>query len=199
MDSSQKKSLTAILWIKPFSEIFNKLCVSIELSEDEKTFILGIALLFLDFYKNNSAINSYLELAYFIILKYTITYKDYQPLYDFSVNFGFYPIVRSIISNWLLEDEKITDVLIDIQVNKFNYNNYVDTLEQNIIKNKVLLDSSREISYIAPTSFGKSSIITDYIVQYWYKDKKIGIIVPTKSLLAQTHRKIRDAKLNIRI
>jgi hypothetical protein len=54
--------------------------------------------------------------------------------------------------------------------------------------------NANNIAYIAPTSFGKSSLISNFIIQKNYL--KIGIIVPSKSLLIQTFKNIRQLELN---
>ncbi|MGL4562324.1 MAG: DEAD/DEAH box helicase [Brevinema sp.] len=68
---------------------------------------------------------------------------------------------------------------------------YVDEIIQHIMV------QNTDVSYIAPTSYGKSSLITQII-----KTKnvnKIGIIVPTKSLLQQTYKMIKKANLGYKL
>jgi superfamily II DNA or RNA helicase len=72
-------------------------------------------------------------------------------------------------------------------------------LEQNTESKNFLKDSTNEKGYLAPTSFGKSSLIIDYIKQLSTDNLKIAIIVPTKSLLMQTYHMIRDAQLDKKI
>lgn len=57
---------------------------------------------------------------------------------------------------------------------------------------------SQEKAFIAPTSFGKSSLIVDYIKNL-KKHLKIAVIVPTKSLLSQTYKMIRDNDFDYKI
>ena len=68
----------------------------------------------------------------------------------------------------------------------------VETYEQYNSEKKILEDTNNYISYVAPTSYGKSSIINELIVNEGYN--RIGIIVPTKSLINQTYRKIKKNK-----
>lgn len=49
---------------------------------------------------------------------------------------------------------------------------------------------SKENCYIAPTSFGKSALIVDIIKAR--TPKRTAIIVPTKSLLIQTYKLIKN-------
>ncbi|MFL0134819.1 DEAD/DEAH box helicase family protein, partial [Tenacibaculum maritimum] len=74
---------------------------------------------------------------------------------------------------------------------------YYETIQQKREKSTFLKNTSQEKAFIAPTSFGKSSLIIDYIKLF--SNKKIAIIVPTKSLLSQTYKMVRDAELNYKI
>ncbi len=199
MNASEKQSLTLINKIPAFNDVIGKLTVNTILSEEEKSYILGCAILFLKHYSADSRFTSYAEFSYYIILKYCITYKDYQPLYDFSVAFGFYPTVKAILENNLVQKDQISDCLIDLELERFRHQNYIETIHQYRGKQGLLEDASNEVSYIAPTSFGKSSVIVDCIVKYSNQKMKIAVVVPTKSLLMQTYRMIRDANLNKKI
>jgi hypothetical protein len=76
---------------------------------------------------------------------------------------------------------------------------YIETFEQYKAKSNLLNNDFNEIAYIAPTSFGKSSIIVDLIRVNNYQYKKIAIIVPTKSLLMQTYRMIKKENFDVRL
>lgn len=104
MNSTEKTILTNINKIEEFGEIIKKLTTNVDLTSEEKSYILGCAILFMKNYEIDRRYTSYLDIAYYIILKYSITYEDYLPLYDFSINFGFYPIAKDIISYNLLEE-----------------------------------------------------------------------------------------------
>ena len=81
----------------------------------------------------------------------------------------------------------------------FKKDSIIETYEQNIPENEVLKSDSKDICYIAPTSFGKSSIISEHITANWDNAKRVAVIVPTKSLLMQTYRAIRKKKLDTKI
>jgi multisubunit Na+/H+ antiporter MnhF subunit len=200
MIEEEKRSLTYIGKEKLFKLIFEKLTTRVVLSYDEKSYILATAILFLKHYEKNNRFKTYADISYYIILKYSVFYEDYIPLYDFSLNFGFYPIVKSLTSNNLYKEEDFIDYMIDIRLDEFkNPNEYYETLEQNIQSQNFIEDNSAEKAYIAPTSFGKSSIIVDYIKNFSLMTSKVAIIVPTKSLLMQTYQMIRTANLQKRI
>lgn len=122
----------------------------------------------------------------------------YQPLYDFSINFGYYPIAKNIAEHKLIELNTIQDVILEKKMNKYEKKDIVETYEQFKVENNILNDKNNKyITYIAPTSYGKSSIINELIVNEGYN--KIGIIVPTKSLINQTYRKLKKQELDYKI
>lgn len=199
MDPNLKRKLTSLKKIDNFSTVFKKLITDKVLSYEEQAYILGTALLFLKAFEQDKRHTSFLELGYYIILKYSTDYNDYRPLYDFSVNFGFFPVASVINTQSLVPISTINDFLFAQRIEdlKNNENKIVETYEQSEIRTQILNDSTPEISYIAPTSFGKSSIIIEHIKTN--KNNKIAIIVPTKSLLNQTYKSIKDEGLDYRI
>ena len=199
MNSSEKRTLTEINKLPQFKKVIEKLTTDSQLSESEKVYILSCAIIFLKHYSSDSRFTSYAEFAYYVILKYSIYYNDYLPLYDFSANFGFYPIVKAIFDNKLLTDENINDCFVSIELERFTHESYIETIHQYKEKKSLLEDRANELSYIAPTSFGKSSVIVDYIRKYSQLESKIVIVVPTKSLLMQTYRMIKNAGLGKKI
>lgn len=200
MNSTEKKALTLINKIPFFNRCIELITTNRNLTDNEKTYLLTCAILFLKHYEADKRVTSYAEFAYYIILKYSVSYRDYLPLYDFSASFGFYPIVRSILDNKLIDRYSLDDCFLNIEVERFRNETYIETFHQYREKNNLLADVSNELSYVAPTSFGKSSIIVDCIKKYDQADiKRIGVIVPTKSLLMQTYRMIRNAALGKKI
>jgi hypothetical protein len=199
MNTNEKRALTLINKIPRFREVLEKLTNNLPLTDSEKTYILGCAILFLKHFAADKRLTSYAEFSYYIILKYSTAYTDYRPLFDFSADFGFYPIVRAILDNGLIQQDRVMDVLLDLEIGRFRSQNYIETFDQYQKKKLLLADTGKELSFVAPTSFGKSSIIIDCIRKYDNADLKIGIIVPTKSLLMQTYRMIRDAGLGKKI
>ena len=196
MDSSEKRELSNINKIDLFSKIMKKLTINDLLNDDEKTYILSCAIMFIkEFEKTNK--QAFWELAYYIILKYSIIYNEYEPLYDFAMNFGFYPISNTIINQELLKEESIDGLLLQNRINKYRHNKVIETKEQFRTRQEIINDRSKEISFIAPTSYGKSSIIRELIENN--NDNKIGIIVPTKSLINQTFRNLKPLKESYRI
>lgn len=199
MNQSEKTALTEINKIESFQFIMEKLTVGIELEHDEIVYILGCAIIFLKHYEKDNRFTSYAELAYYIILKYSTQYGDYTPLYDFSANFGYYPVAKAILDDELLTEDSLEDCCVGIELERYRHEEYIETVHQYNGKKNLLSDQSNEVSYVAPTSFGKSSVIVDCIRKYEGLATKIAIIVPTKSLLMQTYRMIRNANLGKKI
>ncbi|WP_431807681.1 DEAD/DEAH box helicase [Lysinibacillus sphaericus] len=190
MDKEEKLQLTNITKIDEFKIIFEKFIFGKELDFGEKTYILSIAILAIKVYEKNTKKKSYLEFAYYIILNYAIKYNDYKPLYDFSVEFGFFPVVNEILNHNLIE-KKIKDVFTKVAIDKFNNNSYIETLQQYNMKKSIDI-GEKELAIIAPTSFGKSEYIIEHIKISRNTKHRIAIIVPSKSLLVQTYNMIKE-------
>lgn len=198
MNRKEKTQLTRVNKIQMFKDCIEKLTLGHELNNEEKTYVLSVAILFIKSYESDKRHTSYLEFAYYIILKYSTTYQDYRPLYDFAINFGFYPIVKAIHEKVLIPEMKLVDELASLKLDEYHHDNYTETLEQHTIRQGLLNHEGQNISYIAPTSYGKSSVIIEHIKSN-LNHNKIAIIVPTKSLLAQTYKLVRTSDLNRRI
>ncbi|NRA59966.1 MAG: DEAD/DEAH box helicase [Psychrobium sp.] len=182
---------------KYFVMLFMKLTKGEQLSSYEYSYILSCAIIFLKEYSRDKRKSTNFEFSYFIILKYSIKTGDYNPLFDLSTSFGFYPISKYILDNELISQENLQSFLIDNQLERFKYKNITETFEQNKFRKEMISSEEQDNSYVAPTSFGKSSLIIDIIENL--KTNKIAIIVPTKSLLTQTYRMVSDAFKNKKI
>lgn len=184
-----------------YSSVMEKLTVNPRLlTDDERTYILTCAVILMRKYEKDRRCTSYVELAYYIILKYSLSVGDFEPLYDFCVNLGFYPIAQAITSDGLIEFNNIFFSLLPYQISsRFEKNSIVETLEQKQTRDRIIASKDSKISFIAPTSFGKSSIITEHITANKETAKRVAIIVPTKSLLMQTYRAVRKENLGVKI
>ena len=168
---------------KKFTDALEKLIAKPKTLEfADRSYLLSCAIIFVREYENNPAHTSFLELGYYIILKYSLTFRDFEPLYDFSVNFGFYPIAQAITEKRLLHCNSLQSALLQTQIrDEFGDKNLVLTKEQKDIKEKFLSEKASDISLIAPTSYGKSSLIFDHLIKLDESFRRIGIIIPTKS------------------
>jgi len=200
MTQAEKTNLTRLKNNQKFIEVIKKLTCGNELTDEEKSYILTIAMFFLRHYENDKRFRTYIEFAYYIILKYSISYQDFKPLYDFSTEFGFFPISKSILENKLIENLTLKDILIDSEIESFSYQNqYIQTLEQYDVHQKIIENDFVELAFIAPTSYGKSSLILDLIKKLNIEKIKIGVIVPSKSLIVQTFNLLKKEGLNKRL
>lgn len=195
------KKIHSLKTIPMYAAAMRKLTVSPnELSNEEKTFLLTTALICLRKYKEDRRLKSYNELAYSIILKYAIVFSDYAPLYDYCVNMGYYPIAQAITSEKKIDFGNISDALLHMRIEEeYRKGDLIETLDQKQSREKLLSCQTPDFCYIAPTSFGKSSVIFENIRTRWATPQKVAIIVPTKSLLMQTYRSLRSQNFHTKI
>ena len=126
--------------IKILENCIKKLSFSpTELTTEEKDYILTTAILLINKYSLDKRHVSYVELAYFIILNYSLAFHDYAPLYDFSIAFGLYPISYAITKNGWLSFDTIANCLIETRIERnFRNQNIIETYEQRKISESVL-------------------------------------------------------------
>lgn len=184
---------TSLTWLKK-NDIFNssmrKMSTNIPLENDELEFSLACAVLFLKEYSNDKRQTPYFEIAYYIVLKCAINNNEYEPLLDVSSNFGLYPISKYITKNQLHSIGGSAEFTLSYQLEKYFHNEITETYEQKKFREILVHSKKEENCYIAPTSFGKSSLIIEIIKSK--KLSKVSIVVPTKSLLIQTYKLIRN-------
>lgn len=167
-----------------------KMSLNIPLDTSEMEYLLSCAVIFLEEYRKDKRKNLYFEIAYFIVLKSAINNGEYEPLLDVSSNFGLYPISNYITKNNLFTISASSEFSLSYQLRKFEYNSIIETYEQKKSRLELVNSNDEENCYIAPTSFGKSSLITEIIREKQLK--KVAIIVPTKSLLIQTYKLVKN-------
>ncbi|MDD3831497.1 MAG: DEAD/DEAH box helicase [Clostridia bacterium] len=117
----------------------------------------------------------------------------HHELYKFIATLNF------INHHELINDKSIADIINAVELDNFKYKDIIETFQQNQKRLAINKNDWNEVSFIAPTSFGKSSIIIDLIKINKAENVKHAIILPTKSLLLQTFRNIRNEKLNEKI
>lgn len=190
--------IKGIFSIDNFAKIFKKLMLTPKkLENNECSYLLSVAIMLLKYYERRNK-KIYFDLAYYIILKYSISFNDYRPLYDISLNMGFYPVSSYVYKYEMINLNNLSLQLIENEINiLYKRNDIIRTKEQYKIGKEVLQDKSYNISYVAPTSFGKSELIIDHIKNNKYN--KIAIIVPSKSLISQTYDLIRSSQLLYKI
>ena len=191
------RTIKGLRSLPEFEKIIRKITLHsvekpIELEKTEKIFLLSSAIILAKNYDIDKRYQSYAEFAYYIILKYSIITNDFLPLYDFAINFGFYPIAKSLVENGQIKICNIINYNIQARIDdEFAFNNLIETYSQKEVRNSILNSENNEICFVAPTSFGKSSLIIEDIKKNIANRNKISIIVPTKSLLTQTFRTLK--------
>ncbi|MCH5180176.1 MAG: hypothetical protein J1F32_03060 [Erysipelotrichales bacterium] len=171
---------------KYFADIIKKITIGSKLTHDELSFVLSMSIIFLEEY-NSTKNSDYFEFSYFLVLSYALSSFDKTPLLDFSINNGFYPISKCLITN---ENKNIFTSIIEQGIERYKTENIIELKEQKEKTNYLIHSKELYRAYIAPTSFGKSSFIKDDII--FQNNKKVGIIVPKKALIWQIYRDVKD-------
>ena len=173
------------LYNTEFPELYKKLQIGVEISNIELEKILSIGIFLARLENENLQ-----KLGYRLFLLYSKITNDYKPLYELSLNKGLIPISKFIENN-LSYSEKYGNLYSEINSiisDKFKWNNSYQTIGQfKLFKAAIELKLKSQI-IVAPTSYGKTELILSFIDHT--KFKKICIISPTKSLLAQTKKRI---------
>lgn len=173
------------LYNTEFPELYKKLQIGVELSEIELEKILSIGIFLAGLDNKNLK-----RLGYRLFLLYSKITDDYKPLYELSLNKGLIPISQFIENN-LNYSEKYGNIYTEInsiENDEFRWNNSYKTIGQFELFRKAEESKLESQIIVAPTSYGKTELILSFIDHT--KFKKICIISPTKSLLAQTKKRI---------
>ena len=192
MDSNTKTIFTKLnKEDNVFNKILEKITKNDEFSNEEYSYILSLALIFYDEYLKKDKIG-YMEFSYYLVLKYSLKTKDFNPLLMFSVNNGLYPIAKSIFYDY---DKNIHDVVFEEGINFYKKEGIYELKKQFESRKALIESAAQNRAYIAPTSYGKSSAIIEDIFNN--PVNKIGIIVPKKALIWQTFRNIKNTVKNL--
>lgn len=178
-----------------FKNLYLKLYKDDNLSDFDQAKILSLIVLCA-----NQADEIMRNLAYRMPLAFGNKTNDYTPLYDLSINIGLIPVANLISSIEELpinndeNDKGFISNIVASYIEHFKNNGITITEQQyklNLFSNENL-DSSTIV--VAPTSYGKSELIVSAIKAS--PDKKICIVVPSKSLLSQTRKRVLDANID---
>lgn len=197
--TNEKRKMTEIGKIKMIREAYEKLLIKEKLSDEESSLLLATAMLLIKDYDNNRNMKMSFEFAYEIILRYSIEYRDFAPLLDFAVNYGFFPLVDYILLFESVGSQGISDIISMSRIEKYKTKHFVATLQQYNAFQGVLSTEEGNVSFVAPTSFGKSELIVRHIGESFSTNKRIAIIVPSKSLLMQTYKVVKSQIKDIKI
>lgn len=152
----------------------------------QSSIVLKTALLFL-----NSEKDVVKEFGYRLLLKYANKTGDFIPLYDVAALLGFIPIMSLLKNQSLLpENDGFLDTLMAAYRENFKVGGIYQTENQNALFARFSNASTESLAVVAPTSYGKSQLIEQSIVNH--PDLNIAILVPSKALISQTRRRVLE-------
>lgn len=132
--------------------------------------------------------------GYRLIVSYCNATSDFKPLYDISIRQGLFPISWGITHMGNVKD-KFENSFLGLSVwsgiGNYIVNNKVYTKQQHDMTTFFEKENENSVVVIAPTSYGKTELILNLIRKN--VEKNIVIIVPTKSLLSQTKKRIMES------
>lgn len=159
-----------------------------ELTENEKFLLLKFAVIFL-----NYGTPELEKFGYRIILSYANLSDDYIPLYDISINKNYIPVANFIEEKYLNSNEyqeNLYRLLMSTYQDNFKHKQNGIDIYFSAGQKRLYEFSKKDENFVivAPTSYGKSELIIQKIENNL--DKNVCILVPTKSLLAQTKKRL---------
>jgi len=159
-----------------------------KLSKDDKALILRLAIALINYSGPNALPKN--DFGYHLLLVFCRAFSETGPLLDYGINSGLYPLAREMMAPDNQNGVQANIILARTE-EKYVMNGYLATREQYDMMHALLESESKFGSIIAPTSYGKSEYILSNLDMSLH-DKNHGIIVPTKSLLAQTYKAVRS-------
>lgn len=177
-----------------FKSLYAKLLLNQELNHKEIIALLKLAVIFIN--EEEKHIRNF---GYRILLIYSNMYKDYKVLFDISINEGFIPISKYIETSIYENNNESSffNLFTSAFMENFKKDDIYLTYEQTMIDAFLNEHKESTVSIVAPTSYGKSSIIIDTVKANI--DLNICVIVPSKALLEQTKKRLLDAQLKQKI
>ncbi len=176
-----------------FKVLYTELFLDTELTEENKNTVLEIVVLL-----SNQSDELLKKLSYRMALAYGLKTDDYTPLYDISINTGLMPIVAILREIKELPFRSTTrseflSSMVDSYLDNFRVSDIVQTEQQFVLSHFFLDNVESSATIIAPTSYGKSELIISALEET--PNQRTCVIVPSKALLAQTRKKILDARI----
>jgi len=157
------------------------------LTDSEKFLLLKFAVIFLNYGEVELE-----KFGYRIILMYSNAFDDYIPLYDIAINKNYIPVAK-FIENKYKNSENLQETFYKLFMSSYKENfkhPHSNSIYFSAGQKRLFEFSKNEEDFIivAPTSYGKSELIIQKVEDNL--NKNICIIVPTKSLLAQTRKRL---------
>lgn len=162
-----------------FLYLYEKLVTSSNLPTTEMQELLSFAVVFLK--QGDETVQ---KLGYRIVLQYSLSTHDYEPLLDLSDQREIMPIVDAISRTQpeAIDHNRLKYLMSEAHRVNFFQGGIVRTREQLALQqfNK----DNAEVAVIAPTSYGKSEMMVARALASM--PAAVCIIVPSKALIAQT-------------
>lgn len=165
--------------------LYKKLITGKELSEEDAEALLQIAAVLLR--ADDELIK---QLGYRIIVLFAKNYNTTLPLFDVSLNLGYFPVVDLLISKeqQMFQKDTFFGEFQSAYLKNYRLKEYTASFEQLVLK-KSFVPEAKSHAVVAPTSYGKSELIE----MAGEINGNVCIIVPTKALLAQTKKRLLGA------
>lgn len=173
-----------------FNELYMRFLKNEDIDVGDYKKILTLAVLFLNFGDLHVK-----RLGYRLIVIYSNRTGNYIPLYDISINNGLYPITKYIDKNHISDNRN--NFFAEIYSSNLELYKSGDKYlsgQQYSLNDFYFRQKEKDVSIVAPTSYGKTELIIETLREW--KGKNVCVITPTKSLLAQTRRRIINAKID---
>ncbi len=166
-------------------ELYQTLLTRSKLSRAQAETLLSAAVLLLN--QENPDVAA---LGYRIVVMYANLTGDYVPLYDVAIGRGFMPIVDSVQPALDADDETVHffPEYFSSLLELYEIEDAVLTEQQLDLGNFFYEHNLSDVTVTAPTSYGKSELISGFCNQNL--ENSICILVPTKALLAQTKQRL---------
>lgn len=120
-----------------------------------------------------------------------------EKINDIIITLDIYPLLYE--KNYKEDNKVYFNIFDEISIKIREKNNKLLSDTQYCVRNKIL--EKKSVVFSAPTSFGKSTIVIDSIREMILKNKikKVLFILPTKALINEYRRKIKNALGDITI
>lgn len=168
----------------PFSDIYKKLILHKILTTDETDYLFRMMNVFA-FYGDDDLH----KMAYSMALSYGLIHNDFVVLESYAQKLRYYPVqmlIRAHQANDRLAingTTQVDDVLAASLAEVYKEGYYRS--EQQYILGRIVKDDA-DLVVVAPTSYGKSHLMVAKAIDKYKNGSNVCIVVPTKSLVAQT-------------
>lgn len=168
----------------PFSDIYKKLILHQSLSADETDYLFRMMNIF-SLYGDEDMH----KMAYSMALNFGLTHNDFVVLDSYAQKLRYYPVQMLIRAHQNINDSiysespQIDDVLAASLTEVYKQDYYRS--EQQYVLGRTVKDNA-DVVVVAPTSYGKSHLMVAKAIDKYTHNSNVCIVVPTKSLMAQT-------------